>query len=71
MVPPIFVWRYRDAPKVLRDLSDYGNEDWLAEVPPHVDYIPWMEGGTFDAGHKPQRIPHPTRDGWVVVIGSH
>lgn len=75
----ITVWHFDDAPEHLRELSNNGgDEDWLVEVPPgivdggydSVNGLPyWMEG--LDSGHMPQICPHPTKDGWSIVIGSH
>lgn len=67
------VWRFEDAPKRLRDLStNGGDEDWLVELPPGFDTygLPdWVD--VMDALRCPQRIAHPTRPGWLVVIASH
>lgn len=67
------VWRFDDAPEELRALSDNGgDEDWLAVVPDgFCDYgIPfWMQA--MDSCREPQDIPHPTKDGFRVIIGSH
>ena len=46
---PINVWKFKDAPEELRNLSDHGgDEDWLAIIPPQMTnkYISWMEEGT-------------------------
>lgn len=69
----IIVWHFDDAPEHLRNLSHGGgDEDWLVEAPPGSwgDYIPgWVE--CLDSLRTPQICPHPTKDGWSIVIGSH
>lgn len=72
--PPIAVWRFEQAPKDLQRLSQNGgDEDWLAEVPPHLvgDDIGWMDQGTRFGCCDVDEFPHPWRPGWVVRIGSH
>ena len=71
----VIVWRFKDAPKVLRDVSrSGGNEDWLVEVSSawiNEDYaIPdWMYA--LDYIREPKTYRHPTRKGWAVITGRH
>jgi len=70
---PILVWRFYDAPKVLRDLSNHGgDEDWLALVPSSFfkedSYIGWMEGNGFGCCDVSEHI---LEDGSKVYIGAH
>lgn len=70
----ILVWRFRDAPLVLQNLStNGGDEDWLAEIPPHLadEWIGWMQGGTAFGCCSVDEYEHPYYAGWTVRIGSH
>ncbi len=63
---PILVWRYHEAPKEYRDLSEHeGDDDWLAVVPAGLDVPIWMDLGHYDL----QRTVLP--DGRTVCIGAH
>lgn len=45
----IFVWKFRDAPKYYREISENGgDEDWIAFVPDAMkdDYIGFLEEGS-------------------------
>ncbi len=67
----IMVWRFKDAPEVLRKLSTSGgHEDWLALVPECMrgEYISWLEGLPFGICDI-QRAKLP--DGRTVFIGTH
>jgi len=66
---PIMVWRFRDAPEVLRRLSTSGgDEGWLALLPD--DNVPlWCDGGG-SFGICNTEI-HRLADGRVVAIGCH
>lgn len=68
----IVVWRFHDAPRVFRDLSDHGgDEDWLAVVPASMagEYIGWLqEGSLFGICSISE---HRLDDGSVVYIGAH
>lgn len=71
---PIQVWKFHDAPEELRSLSEHGgDEDWLALIPPCVDdqYVSWMREGTSFGWCTVTRQEHPTKKGYIVVIGSH
>lgn len=76
MIEPIKIWRYKDAPAELQVSTNGGDEDWLAEVPPHVaeDYIPWLEDESFGCCAR-DTYPHPDpvkrEMGWDIVVGSH
>ncbi len=66
----IRVWRFRFAPKHLRDLSRHGgDEDWLALVPAYMadEYIPWLEAGPFGSCD----VSRDETDEGVVFIGAH
>jgi hypothetical protein len=67
----IEVWRFRDAPQLLQELSENGgDEDWLAVLPHTMGCPSWMESGSFGYCCV-DRYPHPNRKGLDVVIGSH
>lgn len=71
---PIQVWRFRDAPEFLRNLSPcYGDEDWLAAVPPNYegDDIPWLEDGSRFGMSSASSHKYPGKEGWTVRIGCH
>lgn len=69
---PITVYRFHEAPRYLRELSQHGgDEDWLAEVPPQYDWIGWMDEGTAFGCCSVSIQDHPTREGWKVHIGTH
>lgn len=66
----ITVWRFRDAPESLRDVSPHGgDEDWLAYRPLVFadEYIPWLEQGRFGCNTVSR---HPIHGG-DVLIGTH
>lgn len=68
--PLIRVWRFGDAPRVLRDMSDNGgDEDWVAMVPKGMaaDYIAWLESPAFGCCHIDEREWGDYR----VYIGCH
>lgn len=74
MKDPIIVWSFYDAPEALRNVSGHGgDEDWLAEVPPHLkdDYIGWMVSGSRFGVCDVSNHEHPYREGWEVRIGAH
>lgn len=66
----IRVWRFTEAPEILRALSGHGgDEDWLALCPPGSDQSPsWAEGDAFGCCDVSQ---HELDDGSVVLIGAH
>lgn len=65
----ILVWRWSDAPGELRMLSTHGgDEDWLALLPAHTDYVGWVEGDAFGCGDT---STHELPDGRLVKIGAH
>jgi len=70
---PAYIWPFDKAPKELQELStNGGDEDWLVLLPPEFDidnYCWWLE--CTDSCRDPKHYPHPTRNGWTVVIGSH
>ena len=71
---PIEVWKFKDAPEELRNLSDHGgDEDWLAVIPPQMNntYISWMEQGTPFGISDVEYYEHPYKEGYQVVIGAH
>ena len=77
---PILVWEFHNAPEVLQKLSDNGgDEDWLAVCPPRFTenrnrftVIPdWMTYGENFGCADVSEYKHPTKPGYVVVIGSH
>ena len=68
----IKVWRFSEAPKKYRKLSQHGgDEDWVALVPPHFDeiHISWLSGGA-PFGLCDVSI-HPIEDGYKIYIGAH
>lgn len=70
--PPIRIWRFRDAPLSLKELSNHGgDEDWLALIPPKLAdvYIPWLEENSQFGCCAVST--HELADGSVVKIGSH
>lgn len=72
---PIQLWRWYDAPEGLRDIARIGgDEDWVAIIPPHMaDDIPtWMEGGRSEFAVCCETIKeHPTKPGYLIVVGAH
>jgi len=71
---PINVWKFKDAPEELRNLSDHGgDEDWLAVIPPQMTnkYISWMEEGTAFGICDVYYYDHPTKEGYEIAIGAH
>lgn len=69
---PILVHAFHQAPEELRRLSGHGgDEDWLAEIPPHVEIPDWMNSGTPFGRCDTSEHDHPTLYGWKVVIGAH
>lgn len=75
MSEPFIVWRFDDAPAVLREMSQHGgDEDWLVEIPPSErdEWVPWIGDGSGPIGCCDiSRHEHPTRPGWAVAIGAH
>ena len=70
---PITVWRFEDAPYHLQNLStNGGDEDWIAEVPPHLisEWVNWLESDQFGCCAN-LVYEHPLRPGWQVRIGCH
>lgn len=71
---PIQVWRFKQAPQELQDLSHHGgDEDWIAIVPPEYDgdYIGWLDsGGPFGCCDVSEH-DHPEWKGYKVYIGAH
>ena len=68
----IKVWRWEDAPRKYRRLSEHGgDEDWVALLPAGASdwYIPWLEDGTSFGCCDVSR--HPLPDGREVRIGAH
>jgi hypothetical protein len=70
-INPIMLWRFSDAPKEFRDLSNHGgDEDWLLLVPPEYieDDLEWIyanaQFGCCDFSK------HPVAGG-AVYIGAH
>jgi hypothetical protein len=70
---PIRVWRFEDAPPLLRALSSAGDEDWLALIPPHlVDIeIDWMESGSAFGPYRVSEHTHRHLPGYKVRVGTH
>ena len=69
----ILVWRFEDAPKEFRDLSDNGgDEDWVALVPPCLvgEWISWLDNDAFGC-YKVLDMKHPSLPGYSVRIGCH
>ena len=67
----IYVWRFKDAPKKYRELSEHGgDEDWLAYVPGPLrdEYIPWLEEGSMFGVCSVSK--QAFSDGYVY-IGAH
>lgn len=67
---PIVVWRFREAPEALQELSPHGgDEDWLAFIPEKYadDWIGWLEHGPFGVCDISR---HPVAGG-EVRIGAH
>lgn len=68
----ILVWRFREAPDSLREMSEHGgDEDWVAYVPASVqDGEPmWAAEGTPFGCFSVSR--HELVDGSAVLIGAH
>lgn len=65
----IHVWAFEDAPDVYQKMSNNGgDEDWLALVPPHIEYLPlWLEN--TDTCNEPQI--YEISKGYKIIIGSH
>ena len=72
MKTPITVYEYCEAPKELQISTNGGDEDWLAEIPPHYagHWIGWLEGEGFGCCCIDE-YDHPTKPGWKIKIGSH
>jgi hypothetical protein len=68
---PITVWKYYEAPDPLKISTNGGDEDWLAEVPPGYDYVPWLESGSRFGCCDVEIHDHPARTGWTIHIGCH
>ena len=72
VIEPIRVWPFHSAPAELRALSHHGgDEDWLALLPPTIDYPEWMNDGTAFGWCSVSWHDHPTAEGWRVAIGAH
>lgn len=70
----IHAWRFYEAPLALQELSENGgDEDWLAEIPPHLagEWIGWMESGTPFGCCDVVEYDHPYWEGWKIRIGCH
>lgn len=69
----IRIWRFKDAPEELQELSrNGGDEDWLALIPPKLadEWISWLECPAFGCCSV-DSYTHPELPGFVVRIGSH
>jgi hypothetical protein len=67
----IKVWRWENAPKSYKILSENGgDEDWVAFIPNKIkeEYYSWMDEGT---GFGCCTVKEYTINGGVVRIGSH
>lgn len=73
MKEPITVWEYYEAPEELRISENGGDEDWLAEIPPHLttEHIGWLEHGHSFGYCCVEEHDHPTKPGWKIRIGCH
>lgn len=74
MITPnhVRIWRFKDAPEELKQLSDNGGgEDWLALIPPKLtdEFILWLECPYF--GNDVSEYGHPELPGYKVKIGAH
>lgn len=72
MKVPIKIWRFKDAPKFYRVLSQHGgDEDWVALIPKHYagDYIGFLEVGGPFGYYKVET--HKMSDGTELLIGAH
>lgn len=67
----VTVWAYDEAPEHLTAIHGPDDNDWLAEVPPYNGLPDWMFSMGFDSMMKPNIYPHPTKEGWRIVVGSH
>ena len=69
----ICIWRWSEAPDELRLCGCGGDEDWVALIPPHYksDDIEWLKEGTPFGCCTVHKVPHPTLDGYEVLIGCH
>lgn len=64
---PIKVWRFADAPKEYRELSEHGgDEDWVIFVPDTLadEYLDWLE--SYVHYSEPQQV-----DGGNLYITAH
>ena len=63
----ISVWRWADAPRVYKKLSEHGgDEDWVAIVPKGMPVPGWLD--VLDACREPQKTLLDT--GETLVIGA-
>ena len=74
MMSPIKVWKFHDAPTLLRELStNGGDEDWIALVPNSYEgeYISWMQEGTPFGCCCVDKYTHEDYEGFEIFIGCH
>lgn len=70
---PITIWEYHEAPEELQISQSGGDEDWLAEIPPHLadQYISWLDSGSSFGCCEVDEYEHPFKQGWKIKIGCH
>lgn len=75
MTKAITMWQFKDAPAILRALSDNGgDEDWLAIVPKSIceHGLPaFMHSSAFAIDGSLQEHEFPGLPNDVIVISSH
>jgi hypothetical protein len=75
MTKAITMWRFEDAPAVLRALStNGGDEDWLAIVPKALltyGLPAFMESTSFACEDGLQKYEYPDLENDIIVISSH
>lgn len=73
--PPIIVYKFDDAPEILKKLSLHGgDEDWLFEIPYYLikeDQDNMLLNWINNLSYETSTYPHPTKSGWEVRIISH
>lgn len=70
----VMVYKFKDAPEVLRALStNGGDEDWVAVIPEELagEYFGWMEEGSAFGYCCVDEYDHLYREGFKIRIGSH
>jgi len=75
MTKAITIWKFSDAPAVLRALSDNGgDEDWLAIVPKSLlkyGLPAFMDSPAFAIDGDLQQHEYPGLPNDIIIISSH